>query len=158
DDGTGTLRLRADPARLGRPGDEVVPLGPDGRLLVNYVGPPGSVPRRSFAEALRAARAGAPIPGIDLKGAVVVIGSTYREFHDSHATPFAGAMYGPEVHAGILATLSDGAFLHEPRAGPTLALLLLAGLLLGALAVRARAGRLGRWGGPVAGAAAAGAW
>jgi len=90
---------------------------------------------------LAAAREGRQIP--ELAGAIVLIGLTARSQQDYHATPYAnnyarylsgdtpGLMAGTEIHANILATLQDRAFITTPLWLNSLPLLLAFGALLG---------------------------
>src|SRR5205814_760927 len=80
--------------------------------------------------------------------AVVIIGVTARSMQDYHATPFAnhyaryesapapGRMSGPELHAHVLATLHDGAYVTTPRWLAQVPLLVLCGVLLGVASAR----------------------
>ena len=102
-----------------------VPLDAEGRLRINYLGPPGTVPELSLAAVLQSARTGGPPPA-DLDKAIVIIGATAHSLGDYHATPYANGtlpallgrrprlMSGPELHANIVATLADGAFITTP--------------------------------------------
>jgi class 3 adenylate cyclase/CHASE2 domain-containing sensor protein len=109
-----------------------VPLDDSGWLRINFLGPPGTVPELSFAKILEAARASGPPPDdhrgrpADLDGAVVIVGATAHSLGDYHATPYANGalpalldtrprlMSGPELHANVIATLADGAFITTP--------------------------------------------
>ncbi len=133
----------------GRP----VPLDREGRMPVNYVGPPGTIESVPFSDVLAAARGQGPT-GRDWSGAAVLIGLPASTQQDRHATPYLGQtaygllrasmsddggqlMAGVEVHANILATLADRAFITTPwwlSAPVTLGVL---GALLGAIYARA---------------------
>ncbi|MBI1914997.1 MAG: adenylate/guanylate cyclase domain-containing protein [Planctomycetes bacterium] len=127
----------------GRPvvGGAVIPVDDEGLLRINYVGPRGSFETLSFAEVLKAAKNREKLPL--LNGAVVLIGVTARDQQDYHSTPYAnnytrwlatappGRMPGVEIHANILATLADRAWIHTPLGLSTLPWLLLLGVLLG---------------------------
>jgi class 3 adenylate cyclase/CHASE2 domain-containing sensor protein len=127
--------------RAVRVGEEVIPLDEEQKLRINFVGPPGSFPLLPFGEVLGAARAGRPLP--ELQGKVVLIGVTARDQQDYHATPYAnhyaaylsasppGLMSGTEVHAHVLATLHDRAFITTPAWLHPLPWLLLVGAALG---------------------------
>jgi CHASE2 domain-containing sensor protein len=109
-----------------------VPLDANGRLRINFLGPPETVPELSFAGILEAARKGLPPPAdrwgrsADLEGAVVIVGATSHSLGDYHATPYANGtlpivlgtrprlMSGAELHANIVATLADGAYITTP--------------------------------------------
>ena len=111
---------------------QTIPLDAEGRLRINFVGPPGTIPRLSFAEVWAAAKKSGPPPldqrgrRVDLKDTIVVIGATARSLGDYHATPYANGtwrvlwtpqprlMSGPEVQANIVATLDDGAYITTP--------------------------------------------
>src|SRR5262249_33092436 len=141
--------LALDPA-TGAPvvGGRPVPLDADGRMRVNFVGPPGTFPVVPFRIALKAARGetgladdrGGPV---DLRGAAVVVGVTAPGRGAYHATPYAnnyaryeaaqaaGRMSGPELHAHVLATLHDRAFVTTPAWLSPVPVLLACGVLLG---------------------------
>jgi adenylate cyclase len=122
----------ADRAGDLRIDSRAVPLDDSGRLRINYLGPPGTVAELSFAKILEAARASGPPPAdhrgrpADLDGAVVIVGATAHSLGDYHATPYANGalpalldtrprlMSGPELHANVIATLADGAFITTP--------------------------------------------
>jgi len=126
--------------------NEVIPLDGERELRINFVGPPGSFPVLSFGQVLEGARQGWPQP--ELKGAVVLIGVTARGQQDYHATPFdnqyarllpsrtGSLMAGTEVHAHILATLQDRAFIRTPWWLSPLPLLLVVGAALGHVLAR----------------------
>lgn len=122
-------------------GEETIPLDAEQQMRINYVGPPGSFPILSFREVLADARAKRPNSTLD--GAIVLIGMTARGQQDYHSTPYAnryahyvsggpcGLMSGTEVHAHILATMQDRAFITTPNWLTSLPLLLVFGILLG---------------------------
>lgn len=128
----------------GRP----IPLSNDGKLYVNYVGPPGTIPRIPFSKVLAAANGG-PAPEEDLQDAIVLIGGLHPGIADMHATPYANQSYaaalipsawigfepammqGIEVHANVVATLADRAFIHDLPPVAHLALLIVFGVGLG---------------------------
>jgi CHASE2 domain-containing sensor protein len=119
-------------------GGERVPLDADQKLLINFVGPPGTFPVIPFHEALAAADEGRAVP--EMAGAVVLIGLTGDEQRDHHATPYARRMAGVELHANIFATLHDRAYLRAPPRLATLAALLVWGPCLGLAFTRLGAG------------------
>src|SRR5205823_1928950 len=73
----------------GRPvvGGVVIPADAEGKVRINYVGPPGSFEPLSFGRVLEAARKKETLPELD--GAVVLIGITARDQQDFHSTPWA---------------------------------------------------------------------
>jgi adenylate cyclase len=123
-------------------GGQQVPLDEGQRLRVNFVGPPGSFPLVPFHEALAGARARRPLP-VDVHGAIVILGVTGQSQQDYHATPYGnrfyhrlfhddpGLMAGSELHAHLLATLADRAYLHTLSWPLYLAGLLACGAALG---------------------------
>ena len=133
---------------------QTIPLDAEGRLRINFVGPPGTIPRLSFAEVWAAAKKSGPPPldqrgrRVDLKDTIVVIGATTRSLGDYHATPYANGtwrvlwtpqprlMSGPEVQANIVATLDDGAYITTPWWLATLPLVTGIGAALGAIFAR----------------------
>jgi adenylate cyclase len=105
-------------------GDVRVPLDPDGRMRINYVGPPGAFPVVSLGEVLEAESNGKAMPL--LKAATVIIGLTGAGHLDQHPTPFANGAarlmvgrpgrltFGSEIHAHAYSTLHDRRFLTRP--------------------------------------------
>jgi adenylate cyclase len=118
-----------------------VPLDRDQMLRINFVGPPGTFPLVTLSQVLEAARRGEATPGV--RGAIVIVGSTEQSGQDIHNTPYGnryadylhrtgpGLMSGPELHANVLATLHDRAYITTPWYLSTLPWLLLLGVVLG---------------------------
>jgi adenylate cyclase len=138
-----------------------ISLDAEGSLPINYVGPAGSIRTVSFRDVLAAAnehqKAGAPsashAPRLDCKNAVVLIGTTVTSLKDVFFTPYTSPsllqwmwfdasrpterqMSGVEVHANVLATLMDQAFITTPWFLATPLLLVLVGGVMGALLAR----------------------
>jgi adenylate cyclase len=123
-------------------GSQRVPLDADDRLVINFVGPPGSFPVLPFQDVLAAARDGRPLD-VDVAGAIVIIGGSTKSLQDFHATPYGnkfyhrllnddlGLMSGPELHGHIIATLTDRAYIRSLPWSVALAFLLGLGALLG---------------------------
>jgi adenylate cyclase len=122
-------------------GERPVPLD-EGSLRINYVGPPRQFPVVSFRDVLAAAREQQPLR-ISFRNAVVIIGAAGAGTQDVHATPFGnnywrsrfsrtpGLMSGTELHANIVATLHDRAFIKPIRWITSLAALVVIGAILG---------------------------
>jgi adenylate cyclase len=127
----------------GRP----IPLNRQGKMAINYVGPPGSIRAIPFCDVLEAAEGQRPLE-FDCRGAMVLIGETATVQQDltpmACLNPSAGRllrsmwlnheydlMPGVEVHANIIATLGDRAFITTPWWLSTPLVLLLAGAALG---------------------------
>jgi CHASE2 domain-containing sensor protein/nitrogen-specific signal transduction histidine kinase len=78
----------------------------EGRFLIRFVGPPGTVRQVSYADVLRGA-----VPASQLAGRFVFVGMTAKGLYDTLATPVNGqheAMAGVEVLANVLHTLRSG--------------------------------------------------
>ena len=81
----------------------------DGGALIDYAGPPGTIPQIAYADVL-AGRADAAA----IRGRVVVVGTTEPTLGDTHPTPFGGRpMSGPEINANAIATILDGVPLRD---------------------------------------------
>jgi CHASE2 domain-containing sensor protein len=95
-----------------------------GGALIDYRGPPGTVPTVSFSDLVK----GRVDPGL-IRGKVVVIGASAPSLQDVHATPTAThtSMSGPEIQANAIWTAMHGFPLRDgpPWAG-VLALAVLA--------------------------------
>ena len=120
-----------------------------GRMLINFVGPPGTIKTVPFQHVLRAARGAATAPRHSWKDTTVLVGVTAYTYQDQHATAYSNQaamwaiqyfttsarldrMAGTEIQANIVATLKDRAFLVRPLGKLTTAFtLLLIGPLLG---------------------------
>ena len=129
-----------------------IPVGPEGALRINYVGPPGTLPSVTFHEVLSAARGTGKVQA-DFAGAVVVIGVSATSDPDRHPTPYLNQslawvvrsawlgrtselMAGAEIHANVVATLIDRAFIVTPWWFSTPLVLAATGIVLGAALAR----------------------
>ena len=119
--------------RVGRPVPREA-FGADG-ALIDFRGPPGTVPVYSFSRLL----AGKVDPAA-LRGRVVVLGATAPTLHDLHATPQGSdLMSGPEVQANAIWTALHGLPLGTAPPLVDALLLLLGAFAVPLLALRARA-------------------
>jgi len=108
--------------------------GPAG-ALIDFRGPPGTIPAYSFSSLL----AGEVDPAM-LRGRVVVIGATAPTLHDQHATPEGSdLMSGPEVQANAIWTVLHGLPLRATPTWLEALLILLAAFAVPLLALRVRA-------------------
>jgi serine/threonine protein kinase/CHASE2 domain-containing sensor protein len=101
--------------------------------LIDYPGPPGSVPALSFVDVLAGrfdARA--------VRGKIVVVGPTAPVLQDVHQSPVGAAMSGPEIQADAIATALDGFPLRGVSALTTAVILLSLGLMVPMLAILPR--------------------
>jgi CHASE2 domain-containing sensor protein len=133
---------RSSPTRdeHGQPaiGGDPAPVDEEGKIFINYVGPPGHFRVTPFGDVLAAVAGNAPQqPLPSFSGAMVLIGNTARSGDDYyHHTVYSEVMAGVEVQANILATMADGAYLQTPWWMTPLPWALLAGAVLGWLCPR----------------------
>ncbi len=129
-----------------------IPLDSDGMLPINYLGPPGTVKTIPFRTVL-AAESGKEELRHDFEDAIVLIGITADAQPDRHSTPYANQsvasalrkmlvkqdidrMAGVEIHANVIATLGDRAFISTPWWLSTPLTLVVVGAVLGAAITR----------------------
>jgi adenylate cyclase len=136
-----------DRVRLGQ---RVVPVDGQGRLLVDYLGPPGTIPTLSAADVLRGV-----LPSGTFKDRLVFVGATAVGLHDLRTSPFSPVHAGAEINATIAENVLSARFLARPDAWVLLDLL--AALALGAL-VAVGGARARALGGLVLLVALGGAW
>ncbi len=116
-----------------RAGRELPPFGRDG-ALIDFRGPPGTIPTVSFSTLL----AGKVDPEL-LRDRIVVIGATAPTLHDQHATPEASdLMSGPEVQANAIWTAMHGFPLSDAPGWLDALAILIAALVVPLLALRVR--------------------
>jgi adenylate cyclase len=113
-------RVGVEEIRLGR---QQIPVDRHGRMLINYLGPPGMVPTYS-ASALMEGR----LPKEALKDKIVLLGATAVGIYDLRVTPFSGVTPGVEVQATVLDNLLRSQFIRVPKFGLPLMILTLLGL------------------------------
>jgi len=102
-----------------RVGHQVVPVDRFGRLLINYLGPPGMIPTYSAAALLDG-----KLPPEALKDKVVLVGATAVGIYDLRVTPFSGISPGVEIQATVMDNLLRGNFIRLPPLALPLALTL----------------------------------
>lgn len=113
-------QVGVEEVRLGR---EELPVDRHGRMLINYLGPPGTVPTYSAAALLENR-----LPPEALKDKIVLVGATAVGIYDLRVTPFSGVSPGVEIQATVLDNLLRGNFLRVPKFGLPLMLIILLGL------------------------------
>lgn len=91
-------------------GDIRVPTDEFGRLLVNYLGPPQSIPHYSVGSIL-----GGDLEGDPFRDKIVLVGATAVGIHDFEVSPFGPVYPGVEVHATAIENMLSGNFLNKPR-------------------------------------------
>jgi adenylate cyclase len=79
--------------------------------LIDFHGPPGTVPTYSFRDLVEG-----NVPAAKLRGRVVVVGASAPSLQDVHPVPTSGngTMPGPEVQANAISTVLRGRPLREP--------------------------------------------
>jgi CHASE2 domain-containing sensor protein len=107
----------------------VVPRG----SLIDYPGPPGTVPALSFLDVLAG-----HFDASAVRGKLVVVGPTAPVLQDIHRTPVGAAMSGTEIQADAIATALAGFPLRDVSAMTATLLLLGLGLLVPLLAILPR--------------------
>jgi len=110
--------MRLEPRKLKlQLGSQSVPLiPPTGFVPINYLARPGQIPTVPFWKVLQGS-----VPAEEIRGKIVLIGSTSEIAHDICPTP-VGLMPGIVVIANGILTLLTGAFIHPFP--PALALVL----------------------------------
>jgi adenylate cyclase len=106
-----------------RLGNLELPVDRFGRLLINYLGPPGRFPYYSAAKVLKG-----EVPDSALKDKVVLLGATAVGIYDLRVTPFSGICPGVEIQATIIDNLLHRHFLQTIRLHPLPLLLIVLGL------------------------------
>jgi adenylate cyclase len=92
-------------------GDQVIPTDERGRLLINYLGPPGvTFTSFSITDILNDRN----IPEGSFKDKIVIVGSTATGANDLRNTPFSGTHPGLEVHATVIDNILKNDFISKP--------------------------------------------
>ena len=138
------LGLRPEEVRV-RFGDGIqlgplaIPTDEAMRLLVNYLGPPGTFRTYTFVDVLQGR-----LPAAAFRDAIVLIGGSASGLGDNFMTPFAGALSGVERHATVIDNILQQDFLRRRHttAGIDLAAIAIIGLLVGWLSPKCS----GYWG------------
>lgn len=99
--------FRLDFGRAIELGDRSVPLGARNRLLVDYAGPPGTIPHLSAVDVLEGRVAAETI-----RDRVVFVGATAEGTYDLRVTPVSPVFPGVEKHANVAANLLEGRILR----------------------------------------------
>ena len=123
-------RLGVEEIRVGR---QEIPVDRHGRVLINYLGPAGTIPTYSAASVLDGS-----LPARVLKDKIVMVGATAVGIYDLRVTPFSGIFPGVEVQATAIDNLLKDNFIRYPDYGLLRILLIILGLgiLLGVLLQR----------------------
>lgn len=106
---------------------KTIPLGHDGKVIVNYKGPAHTFPYFSYASILDDSTFAMPgYQGVELdefyeiqasealKNKIVLVGASIDELHDKFPTPFGGEwMPGVEIHANFMEMVLSGKYLSK---------------------------------------------
>ena len=95
-----------DSIQVGK--DVLIPTEGRSRTLIDYAGPPGTVPHVSAADVFQ---------GRDLervKDRMVFVGATAEALYDLRVTPVSATMPGVEKHANMAANILEGRFIVRP--------------------------------------------
>jgi len=116
------------------------PLPRSDRIFINFTGGPGTFPSISYYRIANGEVTAEKFPE-ELRGKIVLIGSTTKAEHDIFPTVFArgDGMSGVEIHANVLQTLIRGDRIREVPVYASAVLAAIATLLASALVVRLRA-------------------
>jgi adenylate cyclase len=90
-------------------GETRVPTDESGRLLVNYLGPPGAFPQVSISDIV----AGSVPPGT-FRDKIVLVGAAATGIYDMRTTPFGPVHPGVEIHASVIDNLVSRHFIERP--------------------------------------------
>lgn len=129
------VRHRAVTIENERLGRRVIPIEPDGSLLINYYGGFQSISGAAFIELLEAGadwvKGGSPhLLKSKLKDKIVLIGLTAQGFEDRRVTPFRQYEPGITLHAQTIANLLDQSYLTRARPWISYTALSLFGILI----------------------------
>lgn len=105
------------------------PMDGQGRALINYQGPNGTIPQISFCDVLD----GRFSRGF-FRDKLVLVGLTAPGLCDEHPTPVSPNMLGVEIHAQALENLLQANFLHPMASSSALWLALVMGVVAALLA------------------------
>jgi adenylate cyclase len=84
----------------------MIPTDENGRLLVNYLGPPKTFVHYSISDILHG-----KIPADKIKGKMVLVGATATGIYDIRNTPFSSVYPGIEIHATVIDNILHRDFL-----------------------------------------------
>jgi adenylate cyclase len=118
--GSPVLRIGdAGPESLGLGRGIAVPLDPQARVMIDFLGPARTFPTVSAAAVLEGAA-----PAL-LDGAVVLVGTSVAGLKDIRTTPYGPDVPGVEVHATVIDNILSGRYITVPDWAPGLELFLL---------------------------------
>ena len=114
----------------------------NGNKFIDYLGPAGTIPYLSFSQAYwgtySGTKNGKKLPKNLFTNKIVVIGATATNILDIHASSTDSAMPGPEIQANAIDTVLRGFPLNPAPGWVNVALILLLGLTVPLVGMRAR--------------------
>ncbi|MBI2058711.1 MAG: adenylate/guanylate cyclase domain-containing protein [Nitrospirae bacterium] len=110
-----------------------IPVDPEGRMLINYVGKAESFDHMSIADIV-ADR----VKREDVEGKAVIVGATATGLYDLRVTPLDEKFPGTEVHLNVISNILHNDYLKRPHwyRLMDMGVIVLAGLVLGNILVR----------------------
>jgi adenylate cyclase len=92
-----------------RMGERTIPTDEKGSLLVNYLGPPQTIPHVSISDVL-----GGHVPRGTFRDRIVLVGASATGIYDARSTPFDPVYPGAEIHATVIENILTGKFVSRP--------------------------------------------
>ena len=89
-------------------GDQRIPLDEQGRITLNYYGPPRTFPYVSFIDVVNGT-----VPADQIAGKIVIVGSTTTGIFDHYPSPFSQYFPGVEIQSTFVANALDNSFLKK---------------------------------------------
>jgi len=90
-------------------GDRVIPTDETGNLLINYLGPPQTIPHVSISDVL-----GRHVPAGTFRDRIVLVGASATGIYDARSTPFDPVYPGAEIHATVIDNILTGNLVVRP--------------------------------------------
>jgi adenylate cyclase len=86
-----------------------IPVDPRNRMLIDWLGPPGTFLTISAADLLAG-----KVPATSIRDRIVFVGATAAGIYDLRVTPVSPVLPGVEKHATVAANILAGRFLQRP--------------------------------------------
>ena len=107
--GVAPAGLQLDFGRTLAVGRSEIPVDPRNRMLINWLGPPGTFLTVSAADLLAG-----KVPQGSIRDRIVFVGATAAGIYDLRVTPVSPVLPGVEKHATVAANILAGRFLQRP--------------------------------------------
>ena len=92
-----------------RMGERTIPTDETGSLLINYLGPPRTIPHVSISDVL-----GGHVPRGTFRDRIVLVGASATGIYDARSTPFDPVYPGAEIHATVIENILTENFVVRP--------------------------------------------